>query len=710
MKFRRKQRGFWTLQRALALLAVFIVASLACLNITLPLAADLDLLRFDIRKLTSSGGSISPSSTAGELRQGEDSLEAVSASEVGEGQDADISTARDGVATTTTTAEPDDKGEQQRDLQRRRHQLEGDSKQQQQQGRGQQDENPQPSESAEARQAQQQEGRMHRRYGGGQDAGQQAALQQQVALAGSESGLVGAAAHDAEDGAEQLRAKLSQAAREVHKANQDRQGAGDGASGQVWQKSNHAQQGGKEANDGSASQSQQAGAVGQVGTVEGSSASEAGQGGMTEGGTGEQTGKGAARQDSSTAGSRQGAAGVTAGQDSTIEAAIVGPRSDRLADEEEASTAEQQQQQELPVEQRSVSHQAQQAEQGAQRAQEFAEQAQQAAPGSLDQYHVVMSTSLALYTEWQSRIMYYWYRKVKASAPHKAMGGFTRLLSGRELDGLEKEMPTVLVDPLPPDLEQLAKGFVVLNRPYAFQQWVHKHMYSIPERYVLMTEPDHLFLTAPPLWAGPTTPAAYPFEYMRPKDYPHLVAKFNYKNVSLDHINPTGNSPVMIHRDQLAAIVDRWLEISFRIKQDQEADKAWGWVQEMYAYCIAAAQAPDGPVVHELHPEFMLQPPWESSLKSKMNGREAYIIHYTYSLDFDKEGAFTRYQGPPSFYHWDKRDFTKRYPPKDFPMPPEGCTNEPAIELLRRISEAAQSFPDWDSHTRLKRAAAGQAS
>lgn len=32
----------------------------------------------------------------------------------------------------------------------------------------------------------------------------------------------------------------------------------------------------------------------------------------------------------------------------------------------------------------------------------------------------------------------------------------------------------------------------VLNRPYAVLQWVRE--VSIPERYVLMSEPDHIFL------------------------------------------------------------------------------------------------------------------------------------------------------------------------------------------------------------------------
>ncbi len=34
--------------------------------------------------------------------------------------------------------------------------------------------------------------------------------------------------------------------------------------------------------------------------------------------------------------------------------------------------------------------------------------------------------------------------------------------------------------------------YVVLNRPYAFVQWVQKA--KIPEKYVLMSEPDHIFL------------------------------------------------------------------------------------------------------------------------------------------------------------------------------------------------------------------------
>lgn len=330
-----------------------------------------------------------------------------------------------------------------------------------------------------------------------------------------------------------------------------------------------------------------------------------------------------------------------------------------------------------------------------------------AAPGSLDQYHVVMSTALGVYTQWQSRVCYYWYKKVRLEAERQAegpvaMGGFTRLLSGEALDGLEGEIPTVLVDNLPPELEAIAAGYVVLTRPYAFQQWARKALPSIPERYVFMAEPDHLFLRAPPLWATPTRPAAFPFFYIEPAKYPDIVAKFNAKNVSLDQMDPIGNSPVMIHRDQFTQIVDTWVDTSFKIKQDKEADTAWGWVQEMYGFSISSSQAAASPIRYDLHKELMLQPPWDASLKAD-NGLDAVIIHYTYGNDFNEQGEMT--YGKVGSWHWDKRDYMDKYPPREVPPLPPGCNNEVVKELMRRVSEAAAALPDWDTHTGAKDAA-----
>jgi hypothetical protein len=43
-----------------------------------------------------------------------------------------------------------------------------------------------------------------------------------------------------------------------------------------------------------------------------------------------------------------------------------------------------------------------------------------------------------------------------------------------------------------------------------------------------------------------------------------------------------------------------------------EANQAFGWVVEMWAYSIASAQAG---VEYNLHPEMMLQPPWDATFQ-----------------------------------------------------------------------------------------------
>jgi hypothetical protein len=37
----------------------------------------------------------------------------------------------------------------------------------------------------------------------------------------------------------------------------------------------------------------------------------------------------------------------------------------------------------------------------------------------------------------------------------------------------------------------------------------------------------------------------------------------------------------MISKEQLGPVVELWTNLSLAIKQDEEADREWGWVQEM---------------------------------------------------------------------------------------------------------------------------------
>jgi len=54
--------------------------------------------------------------------------------------------------------------------------------------------------------------------------------------------------------------------------------------------------------------------------------------------------------------------------------------------------------------------------------------------------------------------------------------------------------------PCPPSIND--EGYVVLHRPYAFKQWLEKYADTIEEEYVLMSEPDHLYLRGMPLLVG----------------------------------------------------------------------------------------------------------------------------------------------------------------------------------------------------------------
>ncbi len=99
------------------------------------------------------------------------------------------------------------------------------------------------------------------------------------------------------------------------------------------------------------------------------------------------------------------------------------------------------------------------------------------------------------------------------------------------------EIPTAVVDKLPDGLDQ---GFVVLNRPYGFLQWVRKHLPHIREAYVLMIEPDYIFVRPPPLFATPTQSSAYHFTYMLPEQNRDIIQPYNEKGVPFETILPIG--------------------------------------------------------------------------------------------------------------------------------------------------------------------------
>ena len=128
-----------------------------------------------------------------------------------------------------------------------------------------------------------------------------------------------------------------------------------------------------------------------------------------------------------------------------------------------------------------------------------------------------------------------------------------------------------------------------------------------------------------------------------------------------------------------------------RFKKDPAVEKAFGWILEMYAYTVASSQKQGGPLPYDLHPELMLQPPWDWSLQ--IRGQDAYILHYTYGNDYDERGKMT--YGKIGHWHFDKRDFSARYPPKNIPQLPSNIKSPVLRRLIDSINEASAACANW---------------
>ncbi|KAI3790539.1 hypothetical protein L2E82_03649 [Cichorium intybus] len=208
-------------------------------------------------------------------------------------------------------------------------------------------------------------------------------------------------------------------------------------------------------------------------------------------------------------------------------------------------------------------------------------------------FHVALTATDAPYSKWQCRIMYYWYKKVKVM-PESEMGEFTRILHSGKPDNLMDEIPTFVVDPLPSGLD---RGYIVLNRPWAFVQWLERA--TIAEEYILMAEPIHIFVNPLPNLARGEYPAGFLFFYIKPDQNEKIIRKYYPKEDGpVTNVDPIGNSPVIIRKDLLEKIASTWMNVSLRMKDDL--------IELLDGYAYAVASALHG-VQHILRKDFMIQ-------------------------------------------------------------------------------------------------------
>ncbi|KAE9599399.1 hypothetical protein Lal_00039406 [Lupinus albus] len=297
-------------------------------------------------------------------------------------------------------------------------------------------------------------------------------------------------------------------------------------------------------------------------------------------------------------------------------------------------------------------------------------------------FHTAVTSSDSVYNTWQCRIMYYWFKKFKDNNNNNlesGMGGFTRILHSGQPDQFMDEIPTFVANPLPPGTDQ---GYIVLNRPWAFVQWLQQT--HIKEDYILMSEPDHIIVKPIPNLATKGHGAAFPFFYIEPTKYENVLRKyFSQDKGPITNIDPIGNSPVIVSKESLKRIAPTWMNVSLAMKKDPETDKAFGWVLEMYAYAVASALHG---VPNTLYKDFMIQPPWDKEIS------KTYIIHYTYGCDYTMKGELT--YGKIGEWRFDKRSYDPVPPPKNLTLPPPGVP-ESVVTLVKMINEATENIPNW---------------
>ncbi|KAH7436274.1 hypothetical protein KP509_05G011400 [Ceratopteris richardii] len=200
----------------------------------------------------------------------------------------------------------------------------------------------------------------------------------------------------------------------------------------------------------------------------------------------------------------------------------------------------------------------------------------------------------------------------------------------------------------------------------------------------MMAEPDHIFVKPLPNLATDELPAAFQFSYIQPLKHEKIVRKYFPEEMGpISRIDSIGNSPAIIKKSQLELIAPTWMNISLYMKNDIEADEAFGWVLEMYAYAIASSIHG---VKHVLRKDFMVQPPWDLEVAEK------YIIHYTYGCDYTMQGVLT--YGKIGEWRFDKRSYLLSAPPRNLSLPPPGVP-ESVVTLVRMVNEATANIPNW---------------
>jgi len=220
-----------------------------------------------------------------------------------------------------------------------------------------------------------------------------------------------------------------------------------------------------------------------------------------------------------------------------------------------------------------------------------------ACPSTRRPFHTLLTGQGSTYNGWQSRIMYYHWRKQRAAdGACTEMTGFTRLCASEDgkPDPAAPYIPSVFVPAL--TSEHLAKygHFGVLNRPHSVVEFFKRPemVALIVEKYILLAETDHVFMQPMPnlVQDDPPRAAAHTFGYMHASPRHDSVVKYCWPEGDHTSLQPVGPSPLLIEKNLLQLVAVPWLNCSYILRgRPEPAQAIQDWVLEMWGYTIAAA-------------------------------------------------------------------------------------------------------------------------
>jgi hypothetical protein len=266
--------------------------------------------------------------------------------------------------------------------------------------------------------------------------------------------------------------------------------------------------------------------------------------------------------------------------------------------------------------------------------------------------HTVFSTDDSLYQAWQADLLAYSHRKAGQPGP------LTRLCSGSTAPSAfgAHIFQTRSYSPHP----ATGDDYPPYNRVGALTEWLER---SPPEEETLLIlDPDCVFLTAfnEPVHRG--RPVAQWIGYMDTAlpQHTQLLERHGYNPESVQ----TMGIPLLIHRDDLRAVLPLWMEKTESIRNDPVSRELARWIAEMWGYVFAAAQLG---LRHELRD--LAQWPMDDCV-------DLPFIHYCFPS-----------HSPDGQWEWDKRGYK---PWERVPDPPSGVPRA-AVALISLLNELAET-------------------